>query len=251
MSVRGPGPGTGPGGSTTGLNPSGKVWACRNLQSLHLGIHVQRDFPHETKVHSQIVYSYLSIVCPNIRDLRIDPYYQAVLFPRPILFMDLDAGLCLLSRLRYLETLLIGSAGIMTTSGSRDLTWMVASGWTVEARKERKKTMSEWETMLLEETHQWPAATRRTLEGPYVEAGLIGSLQNLGLLEDVKNTLDRMERIPTRGATVGRCFSVFPSIDPLNWVVPPRRNSDAFSQRLGHPSQILYLDQTGSWLINI
>ncbi|KAG0293782.1 hypothetical protein BGZ96_002300 [Linnemannia gamsii] len=194
LSVRGPGTGagTGVGGGTTGLKPSGKVWACRNLQSLHLGIHVQRDFPHETKVHSRIVYGYLSIICPKIRDLRIDPYYQAVLLPRPILFMDLDAGLCLLSRLRYLETLLIGSAGMTTTSGSRDLTWMVATGWTAEARKERKKTLSGWEKMLLEETRQWSAATLRTLEGPYVDADLIESLQNLGLLEDVKNTLDKM-----------------------------------------------------------
>lgn len=180
-SVRGPGSGS-----------TGKVWACRNLQSLHLGIHVQRDFPHETKVHSRIVYGYLSIVCPKIRDLRIDPYYQAVLLPRPILFMDLDAGLCLLSRLRYLETLLIGSAGMTTNSGSKDLTWMVASGWTAEARKEREKTMSGWKTTLLEETRQQSAMPLRTLEGPYVDADLIQSLEHLGLLGDVKNTLDKM-----------------------------------------------------------
>jgi hypothetical protein len=191
-SGRGPEPGPGTRGSKTGSEPSGIVWACRNLQSLHLGIHVQRDFPHETKVHSRIVYGYLSTVCPKIRDLRIDPYYQAVLLPRPILFMDLDAGLCLLSRLRYLETLLIGSAGMTTTSGSRDLTWMVASGWTAEACKEREKTLNGWKTMLLEETCQWSTVPLRTLEGPYIDADLKESLRHLGLLEDVKNTLDKM-----------------------------------------------------------
>lgn len=179
-------------GSAASPKHSGKVWACRNLQSLHLGIHVQRDFPHETKVHSRIVYGYLSIVCRNIRDLQIDPYYQATLLPRPILFMDLDAGLCLLSRLRYLETLLIGSAGMTTNSGIKDLTWMVASGWTAEARKEREKAMSGWKTVLLEETRHRSAVPLRTLEGPYVDADLIQSLQYLGLLEDVKNTLDKM-----------------------------------------------------------
>ncbi|KAF9155226.1 hypothetical protein BG015_010622 [Linnemannia schmuckeri] len=155
-------------------------------------IHVQRDFPHETKAHSRVVYCYRSIVCPKLRDLRIDPYYQAVLLSRSILFMDLDAGLCLLSRLRYLETLLIGSAGMTTTSGSRDLTWMIASGWTAEARKEREKIMSGWKTTLLEETRQRSVAPLRTLEGPYVDADLTESLQDLGLLEDVKNTLDKM-----------------------------------------------------------
>ncbi|KAF8942518.1 hypothetical protein BGZ47_006406 [Haplosporangium gracile] len=135
--VRGSGPGPRLSlGSTAVSKPLGNVWACRNLQSLHLGIHVQWDFPHETKVHSRFVYGYLSTVCPKICNLRLDSYYQTVLLPRPILFMDLDAGLCLISRLLYLETLLIGSAGMTTTSGSGDLTWMVDSGWTAEARKE-------------------------------------------------------------------------------------------------------------------
>ena len=188
-SVRGPGPGP---GSTAGPEISGKVWACRSLQSLHLGIHIQWDFPHGTKVHSRIVYGYLSTVCPKIRDLQIDPYYQAVLLPRPILFMDLDAGLCLLSRLRHLETLLIGSAGMTTNSGGKDLTWMIASGWTAKARKERKKTMRGWKTILLEESRQLSAVPLKTLEGPYIDTDLTQSLQHLGLLGDVKNTLDKM-----------------------------------------------------------
>ncbi|KAF9139706.1 hypothetical protein BGX30_007603 [Mortierella sp. GBA39] len=186
-SASGPGP-----GSTAGQKLSGKVWACRNLQSLHLGIHIQWNTPHKTKVQSRIVYGYLSTVCPKIRDLQIDPYYHAIFIPRPILFMDLDAGLCLLSRLRYLETLLIGSAEMRTNSGSKDLTWMVASGWTAESLEERKKIMSGWETMLLEESRQLSAVPLRTLEGPYVDADLIQSLQHLGLLRDVKNTLDKM-----------------------------------------------------------
>ncbi|KAG0364938.1 hypothetical protein BGX24_004340, partial [Mortierella sp. AD032] len=196
-SVRGTGVSRGGGGSgdDSGSAEStlrGRVWACRNLQSLHLGTHPQHGFPYGTKVHSRIVYGYLTSICPNIRDLRIDPYYHTALLPRPILFMDLDAGMCLLSRLRYLETLLIGSAGMTTASGSRDLTWMVASGWTAEARREREKTMGGWKTRLLEETQQNSRTSLKSLEGPYVDSDLVKSLQHLGLLEDVKNTLDRM-----------------------------------------------------------
>ncbi|KAK3820826.1 MAG: hypothetical protein JOS17DRAFT_754966 [Linnemannia elongata] len=209
-SVRGQGQGLAPG-STASPKHSGKVWACRNLQSLQLGIHIQRDASHVTKIHSRIVYGYLSTVCPKIRDLQIDPYYHTILLPRPMLFMDLGAGLCLLSRLRYLETLMIGSVGMTTTSGSKDLIWMVPSGWTAEARKEREKTTSGWETMLSEETLQRSAMPLRTLKGPHVDADLIQSLQLLGLLEDVKNTLDKMGQEVENGYYCWpflRCLSV-------------------------------------------
>ncbi|KAF9931238.1 hypothetical protein FBU30_010563 [Linnemannia zychae] len=53
-----------------------KVWACRNLQTLHLGFHIQRGSSLENKMQSRIIYGYLSAVCPKIHDLRIDPYYQ-------------------------------------------------------------------------------------------------------------------------------------------------------------------------------
>ncbi|KAF9093477.1 hypothetical protein BGX23_003298 [Mortierella sp. AD031] len=189
-------------GTTKTTSGKAEVWACRNLQSLHLGIHVQQDYLRETKVHSRVIYGYLSTVCPKIRDLRIDPYYQAVLLPRPILFMDMDAGLCLLSRLKYLETLLIGSAGMTTTSGSRDLTWMIPSGWTAEARRERQKTVDGWQAMLQEERQQTSptATTSQRFEGPYVDTDVVESLRLLGLLEDVKATLEKMEEDVERGS---------------------------------------------------
>ncbi|KAF9102520.1 hypothetical protein BGX29_004501 [Mortierella sp. GBA35] len=189
-------------GTTKTTSGKTEVWACRNLQSLHLGIHVQQDYLRETKVHSRVIYGYLSTVCPKIRDLRIDPYYQAVLLPRPILFMDMDAGLCLLSRLKYLETLLIGSAGMTTTSGSRDLTWMIPSGWTAEARRERQKTVDGWQAMLQEEQQQTSptATTSQRFEGPYVDTDVVESLRLLGLLEDVKATLKKMEEDVERGS---------------------------------------------------
>lgn len=108
-----------------------RVWACRGLRTCHLSFSETGQDQRE----SRIVYGYLSRVCPHLRDLKIcfpsvflengsamDPGVKASLF------LNLESGFCLLTRLRDLERLWIGEtdlSGLMLESCAID--WMAYS----------------------------------------------------------------------------------------------------------------------------
>ncbi|KAK3813060.1 MAG: hypothetical protein J3Q66DRAFT_403274 [Benniella sp.] len=97
-------------------NAMAPLWACRNLQTLHIQIQ-----PHDLSRPndrgprmSRMVYAYLSKCCPRLWDLNIRYSY---------LNITLESGLCLLSEMKYLEKLVIGTnANDMPTD--RDMDWL-------------------------------------------------------------------------------------------------------------------------------
>ncbi|KAG0007595.1 hypothetical protein BGZ81_004756, partial [Podila clonocystis] len=83
------------------------IWACRNLKSLHAQFSDDRSLEnrrivcfavHKDMTHAQtrVIFGYLAKVCPNLEELHM------VLSPADL---DLQSGLCLLSRLKRLERL--------------------------------------------------------------------------------------------------------------------------------------------------
>ncbi|KAK3823212.1 MAG: hypothetical protein J3Q66DRAFT_397675 [Benniella sp.] len=70
-----------------------KIWACRNLQTLHIQFRFGEDVSVES---SRVIFGYLSRVCPQLQDLQIGRRYFR---------MDFEGGFCLLSRLHDLRRL--------------------------------------------------------------------------------------------------------------------------------------------------
>ncbi|KAF9437845.1 hypothetical protein BGZ76_010930 [Entomortierella beljakovae] len=91
-----------------------RIWVCHGLQRLQLkfrsALHEDESSPRTTR----IVFDYISRVCPNLRELAI---YKSKLH------FHLEGGLCLLSRLRSLERLVVVSWE-ETTLKKADLKWM-------------------------------------------------------------------------------------------------------------------------------
>ncbi|KAF9337250.1 hypothetical protein BG006_005650 [Podila minutissima] len=82
--------------SSTATDPKydGRTWACRGLRTLHLEIRFAAD--GNTAVQCRIIYGYLSRMCPFLEELVLR---------RPYANFEIQHGLCLLSRLQYLERL--------------------------------------------------------------------------------------------------------------------------------------------------
>ncbi|KAF9284474.1 hypothetical protein BGZ68_004664 [Mortierella alpina] len=75
-----------------------KIWACRNLRTLHLEFD-QRGYGNVCSVEtSRMIFGYISKVCPRLEDIRIR---------RSSLNLALEGGLCLLTRLERLRRLVI------------------------------------------------------------------------------------------------------------------------------------------------
>ncbi|KAF9130046.1 hypothetical protein BGW39_003534 [Mortierella sp. 14UC] len=72
-----------------------RVWACRNLRTLHIAISAPRK-ASSSHVSSLIMFGYLSLVCPRLEELIVK---------RENMVQDDESGLCLLGRLKYLERL--------------------------------------------------------------------------------------------------------------------------------------------------
>ncbi|KAI8346573.1 hypothetical protein B0O80DRAFT_533511 [Mortierella sp. GBAus27b] len=73
------------------------IWACRGLQTLHLTFQSSvYDFSPTTR--ARMLYGYLSLVCPRLRDLSIR---------HSNLDLSLEGGMCMLARLRWLEKIRI------------------------------------------------------------------------------------------------------------------------------------------------
>ncbi|KAF9115437.1 hypothetical protein BGX27_007812 [Mortierella sp. AM989] len=91
-----------------------EIWACRRLRTLQIKF-ISRDISdHAGAENARIMFGYISTVCPNLRELAID---------RKELKLNLEGGLCFLSRLRYLQRLTI-LTWTKTKLEKRDLDWM-------------------------------------------------------------------------------------------------------------------------------
>ncbi|KAF9114644.1 hypothetical protein BGX27_010221 [Mortierella sp. AM989] len=86
-----------------------KIWACRNLQTLHIGFGCEGEI-QESAENTRLIFGYLSKVCPRLQDLTIR--YS-------LLSLELNRGFCLLTRLHELRRLVI------LTQCNNDKAWNV------------------------------------------------------------------------------------------------------------------------------
>ncbi|KAK3813061.1 MAG: hypothetical protein J3Q66DRAFT_42174 [Benniella sp.] len=133
-------------------NAMAPLWACRNLQTLHIQIQ-----PHDLSRPidcgprmSRMVYAYLSKCCPRLQDLNIR--YSD-------LNVELESGMCLLSGMRHLERLVLVTTAEHTPT-DRDLDWLS----TLDARKgSTRQTVRRWGSVnSLKEARQDLAEKKKT-----------------------------------------------------------------------------------------
>ncbi|KAF9949067.1 hypothetical protein BGZ72_009073 [Mortierella alpina] len=111
-----------------------QLWACRGLRTLHIQFEsaLGRDSPTPEK--ARIMFGYLARVCPDLRELSIR---------RSELCLELEGGMCLLTRLRKLESLSIWTR-TATRFGKRDAEWMAESWPNLGQRDAALKSARLW-----------------------------------------------------------------------------------------------------------
>ncbi|KAK3845637.1 MAG: hypothetical protein J3R72DRAFT_487336 [Linnemannia gamsii] len=193
------------------------IWMCRNLQTLHLAFHSRRDSTLSSPLNGRLIFGYLSRVCPQLRDLAIFTTESCMLNSRiyaPVLHTRLQGGLCLLARLKNLERLRIGSSERLIAYKNWDLKWMVTNKHSFKDRKQRRKIVSEWVDLLVDDDKQEvlriqthgqsgsssssSSAVPDKLEQDENDdnggmAQLKKELSHLGLLVDVKEMIEEMD----------------------------------------------------------
>ncbi|KAG0321934.1 hypothetical protein BGZ97_009644 [Linnemannia gamsii] len=122
--------------STTSHPPAGvrrtekRVWACRRLQTLHIFF---GSTPQEeaSAVTSRILFGYITRVCPDLQELVIR---------KTALHVELEGGMCLLTRLHKLQRLTVASLMHATRFGIQDIEWMAKTNAVEAAPKESALT---------------------------------------------------------------------------------------------------------------
>ncbi|KAF9341086.1 hypothetical protein BGZ91_011007 [Linnemannia elongata] len=219
-----------------------KVWACQRLQTLHIALLPQKA----TALSSRLIFGYISRVCPRLQDLEIHgpEHLSHYAHEWPVeeegsngrLCVRLESGLCLLSRLKDLERLVVGTVHhddfvLLEDEGDDDdeysggeyvdlavdFDWMVPAGHSTDRQharqawidKEDMKRGGGWAKRLeMEESKE--VARRQNYQQFLVDYGavikvqqagasesekmnLVKSLEDLGLLRDVKQVLEEMD----------------------------------------------------------
>ncbi|KAF9343989.1 hypothetical protein BGX26_004945, partial [Mortierella sp. AD094] len=98
---------------STGEYSCNQIWACRRLKTLHLRFK-EDNSTDVSRTGVLVVFGYLGRVCPNIQDLHISVRRTD---------MELNAGLCLLTRMRKLERFQLDCT-IRKSFGVEDLAWI-------------------------------------------------------------------------------------------------------------------------------
>ncbi|KAG0289639.1 hypothetical protein BGZ96_006833, partial [Linnemannia gamsii] len=224
-----------------------KIWACRRLKTLHIAVFS----PLPTAPFSRLVFGYISRVCPKLQDLEIHGPEYLDQFNEVWTTEDahgricvrLGSGLCLLSRLKDLERLVVGTVdsfvlrdfggssgchengdGEGWDAGSEDeeyvmaveFDWMVPAGHSTDRRNARNAWISAptskgcWKKKL--EVEEADEVIRRKNHKKFLidqgkdikvqqgaaseneDTELTKSLQDIGLLRDVKQMLEEMDK---------------------------------------------------------
>lgn len=184
--------------------PPPAIWACRGLETLHTELH--GSFKPRT------FFGYISRVLPHLEEIYISrpdvcqpasggPVYASV-------DLQLKDGLCLLSRLRYLERLWIkpnrNGLSISQCCTKMDLSWLDPSGDSLKYKRKRQQEMKTW-------------ITPRYMEGriestrpPYLQVLLPPEgarekdreiweqLRYLGMFKDVEEMVNEMDAMKER-----------------------------------------------------
>ncbi|KAH7059986.1 hypothetical protein BKA57DRAFT_530512 [Linnemannia elongata] len=179
------------------------VWICRGLRTLHLEIH-GRTLENNT-VNSRIVFGYIAIVCPALEDLAncTKSYNAETRHSHSVpLSLHLDGGLCLLTRLRSLNslTLIDGTTKRekLDRSNISDLNWIVPSGRTPVSASMRRTKVSTWESWLeTEESMETLQSMSLDDDNQLAAAAFLKDcdpLQEIGLLSSVKRMVAEMDQ---------------------------------------------------------
>ncbi|KAG0263819.1 hypothetical protein BG011_008019 [Mortierella polycephala] len=92
-----------------------QLWACRGLQTLELAVHGKGGDVRSSEC-SRIMFAYLVKVCPDLRE---------IVLRRSSVNLNLEGGLCLLSKLRHLRKLEIHT-DVISKLERKDLFWLSA-----------------------------------------------------------------------------------------------------------------------------
>ncbi|KAF9929153.1 hypothetical protein FBU30_001830 [Linnemannia zychae] len=172
------------------------IWACRNLRTLHIRVHsLGHPSIRKLPLSSRIVFGYISIVLPQLRDLQLFDSTDDYDFS-----LSLFGGLCLLARLRHLESFILGDRKTLQQIRIGDVRWMVSSGQNRVGRMERLEIIAIWGQLLNAEQdiekyrrESVLGYTAPTIDNtPYTEPEILRNLAQLGLLLDVKLFVDQM-----------------------------------------------------------
>lgn len=153
--------------------------------------------------YTKVVYGYLSRILPRLQDLRVT-FMSYCEFTRG--FVDwklhpfvLEGGLCLLSRLKYMNRLRVDYKTVECEIA--ELNWLCRSGRNVENRARRRQLVDGWTWRLEQEAAlDMERMKKRTAEDKMIVGveesfeNLIMSLRYLGRLQDVKDVLLEMDR---------------------------------------------------------
>ncbi|KAG0362923.1 hypothetical protein BGZ54_008424 [Gamsiella multidivaricata] len=110
-----------------------RTWACRDLETLHLGFCARFGYSNEAKC-SRVVFGYISRHCPNLKDLSV---------VRTALNLKLEGGLCLLTRLKDLERLKIVGYTRYFNLEPEDVNWIGHKQGTTSTRIDNITTTKE------------------------------------------------------------------------------------------------------------
>lgn len=193
------------------------VWRCCNLRVLHLEMHGPGQFQLKEPVHSRIIFGYIARVFPRLEELTIgtpgvcysnasrDSYY-------PRLHVELESGLCLLSRLGDLRRLkfILNSDKLTSNWEEADLNWIAPSGRSHESREWRQMQIEKWQQQrVMEEKLETSRSQHRQVGSARVDVatedvGVLDKLRDLGLLMDVEEVIKEMD---------GDSFQAMPSLE--------------------------------------
>lgn len=180
------------------------IWICRGLETLHLELHVHDQAIEKGKHHSRILYGYIATVCPQLIDLRIRfPHFCAstgmISWLSKYEPYVLEGGLCLLSKLRHLERLWVWHE-IFVCENPSELNWLAKFGRTEEHRARRREIVDGWGSRLREEAmleadrfEKCAGIAGEILGARAYDEEVVTGLENLGLLQDVVNTVAEMD----------------------------------------------------------
>ncbi|KAF9097681.1 hypothetical protein BGX29_007984 [Mortierella sp. GBA35] len=231
------GVGTGPGVGTrlgdTVTNLPSPIWKCRNLRTLHIAFRCGRAYPAFMRIfhlRMRILFGYLSRVCSELRDLRIDTSLMGSAnynVNDPKMYLAFEGGFCLLSRLRYLERLSVEAVCKRVFYSPWELTWMLESE-DASSKNMRQMAIAGWEHQrrvgpaLLQERRQRTMATPRFADDDDYDMRM--QLVNLGRLQDVIDAIGELEGGGDEQGTTGeaRRLQCWPHLQKITLYRPNR-----------------------------
>ncbi|KAK3819450.1 MAG: hypothetical protein JOS17DRAFT_756478 [Linnemannia elongata] len=188
------------------LSNAPKIWACRGLQTLHIGARFYDRYVPGYNDYSLYLFGYIARVCPMLQDLALfgpesKPTSRGSLSTSDTLRLDLAGGLCLLSHLTYLQYLRIGELYVKPFVKPIDVEWILPLGHSADKKQERAEVIARWSTSILRDRELQqqqkmpyePQLSGLPLEIPGLEPELKKNLRYLGHKMDVIETLAGMD----------------------------------------------------------